>query len=163
MTPSPPFPPAQAFSHWSYHNTNGQKIVVDIQGVGDLYTDPQVRLPLLPTLSQQQQQQQQPPAPLPDPPWLCFSLRELMSTSALRHLIPPCTRPPTTCMAGAAMQIHTRDGEGYGTGNLGARGMALFFRAHKCNAICHQLGLEPFPRSETLRIPIQTQPPLLRG
>lgn len=32
----------QAFSHFTYHVTNGQCIVVDIQGVGDCYTDPQI-------------------------------------------------------------------------------------------------------------------------
>ena len=58
--------PSQAFSHWSYHNTNGQKIVVDIQGVGDLYTDPQVRLmPLpFPLFQQQRPSESSPPLPL---------------------------------------------------------------------------------------------------
>jgi hypothetical protein len=32
----------QAFSHFSYEETGGQLIVVDIQGVGDMYTDPQI-------------------------------------------------------------------------------------------------------------------------
>ena len=32
----------QAFSHWTYEFSNGKEIVVDIQGVGDLYTDPQI-------------------------------------------------------------------------------------------------------------------------
>jgi len=32
----------QAFSHFTFEHTQGQKIVVDIQGVGDLYTDPQI-------------------------------------------------------------------------------------------------------------------------
>eukprot|EP00639_Heterosigma_akashiwo_P024639 CAMPEP_0194693842 /NCGR_PEP_ID=MMETSP0295-20121207/20829_1 /TAXON_ID=39354 /ORGANISM="Heterosigma akashiwo, Strain CCMP2393" /LENGTH=300 /DNA_ID=CAMNT_0039584915 /DNA_START=25 /DNA_END=924 /DNA_ORIENTATION=+ len=32
----------QAFSHFSYHKSGGRIMVVDIQGVGDLYTDPQI-------------------------------------------------------------------------------------------------------------------------
>eukprot|EP01001_Neometanema_parovale_P008239 NODE_4518_length_1053_cov_26.355914_g4316_i0.p1 GENE.NODE_4518_length_1053_cov_26.355914_g4316_i0~~NODE_4518_length_1053_cov_26.355914_g4316_i0.p1 ORF type:complete len:261 (+),score=23.63 NODE_4518_length_1053_cov_26.355914_g4316_i0:60-842(+) len=32
----------QAFSHFTYAHTKGAMLVVDIQGVGDLYTDPQI-------------------------------------------------------------------------------------------------------------------------
>jgi len=32
----------QAFSHFSYEDSGGTMIVVDIQGVGDVYTDPQI-------------------------------------------------------------------------------------------------------------------------
>ena len=63
----------QAFSHFSYCYTQGQTLVCDIQGVDDLYTDP---------------------------------------------------------------QIHSRDGKGWGHGNLGAQGMLKFFETHHCNAIC---------------------------
>jgi len=34
-----------AFSHFTYMVTNGQRIIVDLQGVGDLFTDPQACLP----------------------------------------------------------------------------------------------------------------------
>jgi elongation factor 2 kinase len=32
----------QAFSHFTFERSNHELIVVDIQGVGDLYTDPQI-------------------------------------------------------------------------------------------------------------------------
>ena len=45
--PRPPPPPRarrtpQAFSHFSHEHTGGKLMVVDIQGVDDYYTDPQV-------------------------------------------------------------------------------------------------------------------------
>jgi hypothetical protein len=49
-------------------------------------------------------------------------------------------RSPITLL----LQIHTSDGEGYGEGNLGVKGMALFFGSHHHDSLCEKLKLREF-------------------
>jgi len=66
------------FCHFSYVASDKELLICDIQGVGDIYTDP---------------------------------------------------------------QIHSRDGIGYGKGNLGQKGINNFLATHRCNRICKFLRL----------------------
>jgi len=70
----------QAFSHFTYESSNHAMLVCDIQGVSDMYTDP---------------------------------------------------------------QVHSQDGQGFGKGNMGQRGIDKFIQTHRCNAICRYLKLPP--------------------
>jgi len=76
-----------AFCHFTWEASNRGLLICDIQGVGDVYTDP---------------------------------------------------------------QIHSREGAGFGKGNLGQKGMDKFLQTHKCNPICNFLGL-----ANINRVPIE--------
>jgi len=67
-----------SFCHFSYVASDRELLICDIQGVGDVYTDP---------------------------------------------------------------QIHSKDGQGFGKGNLGQEGMDHFLSTHRCNRICQFLRL----------------------
>jgi len=70
-----------AFSHFTYEYSKHTELVCDIQGVNDLYTDP---------------------------------------------------------------QLHSIDSTKYGSGNLGRKGIALFFYTHRCNPLCALFKLPQF-------------------
>jgi len=68
----------QAFSHFTWEESKHKLLICDLQGVGDLWTDP---------------------------------------------------------------QMHSADGQGYGKGNMGMRGIQAFLNNHRCNNICKTLKL----------------------
>ena len=37
-------------------------------------------------------------------------------------------------------QIHSVDGDAFGSGNCGQAGIVAFFESHKCNSLCRRLG-----------------------
>lgn len=81
----------QAFSHFTFERSNYTLLVVDVQGVNDQYTDP---------------------------------------------------------------QVHTRDGRGFGKGNLGPRGIDKFLATHRCNAICKYLKLTPVLGADASKVKV---------
>lgn len=53
-------------------------------------------------------------------------------------------------------QVHSRDGKGFGKGNLGLKGIKKFFDSHECNSICVHLGIATCRRK---KVDIGTKPP----
>lgn len=48
-------------------------------------------------------------------------------------------------------QIHTRNGKGFGLGNLGAPGLVAFVGSHACTRVCRALGLRRFAPKDRAR------------
>jgi len=90
----------QAFSHFTWEESGKSILVCDLQGVGDLWTDP---------------------------------------------------------------QIHSRDGKGYGKGNMGMRGIAAFLNNHRCNAICMALKLPMVGKAPKQNNDGTVMPPMKAG
>lgn len=109
----------QAFSHFTWEESKRKLLVCDIQGVRFFSFD-------ISNLARS------------------FISRVLtampMHSSPHDHLwqVDDCYTDP---------QIHSVDGEGFGTGNMGLKGIKKFFSTHKCNAVCQLLqldSLDPF-------------------
>eukprot|EP01012_Entosiphon_sulcatum_P039272 TRINITY_DN5164_c0_g1_i2.p1 TRINITY_DN5164_c0_g1~~TRINITY_DN5164_c0_g1_i2.p1 ORF type:complete len:441 (-),score=43.45 TRINITY_DN5164_c0_g1_i2:10-1332(-) len=63
-------------------------------------------------------------------------------------------------------QIHSRDGKGFGKGNMGVEGMLKFFETHRCNSVCLYLDLpahQPKAKDHGTRIarPVSGASPML--
>lgn len=149
----------QAFSHFTYSFSMGAALCVDIQGVGDLYTDPQIH-----TLDGQGYGKRG---------WSCRGdsnavrahrddnptyrreyLKRILveasthSNSSGHRMMPSVLCRNTLCCA-VLWAVPCAEHATPGDGNLGLRGMALFFRTHECNLLCSRLKLAPFERCAT--------------
>jgi len=105
------------FSHFTFEATGGESMVVDIQGVGDVLTDPQIHTADGKGERERGRRRRRE----------IFFFFFFSSTRILK-------------------KEKTFQLSGYGDGNLGARGMAAFFLSHECSGLCQRLGLQRFAR-----------------
>lgn len=108
---------------------------VDIQGVDDLYTDPQLHTY---------------PGEADDSSLMSTPQRtgSIDSVGSLDYFTVESPTGPVTSMSSASQQeVHG------GEGDLGLMGYALFFRSHVCNPVCKTLGLQEFAVPQSLPKP----------
>lgn len=100
-------------------------LVCDIQGVGDVYTDPQMH-----TLDGYALVLNPCPPALSSAVWAaCLCIQ---SDYVARQ---PCPAALNSSV------FHTISRWGFGRGNLGVKGFERFLQTHRCNAICHYFRL----------------------
>ncbi|VDK85598.1 unnamed protein product [Litomosoides sigmodontis] len=123
----------QAFSHFTFERSGHQLIVVDIQGVGDLYTDPQIHILGLAAI-------------------MCFYILA-ESVMACFYILAESVMACFYILAESVMAYFNKEiqatGEGYGNGNL-----ELEFTDYKSNiptSVCSSLVEERGDAMEELR------------
>lgn len=85
----------QTFSHWTWEASGHRLCVVDIQGVGDCYTDPQVSLADI-----------------------VYQNQRRLQSRRYSRVSKTFASPPTS-------QIHSIEGSSFGNGNIGAQASAF--------------------------------------
>jgi len=114
---------SQAFSHWTHHITQGEVLVVDIQGIVRRHEDGTSTYVLT------------------DP-----QVRSVMMIGGKDHgrersSVLKCAVCHGWMVDGWMEQVQCPDKTRFGRGNCGDSGAITFFRAHVCNHHCVRLGL----------------------